>query len=67
MAQYEDGKMDNKEKKVDREKVVLLHSKEKGATGIFDGKSAGSTFERVTWVETKGRKKKRFRTTDTYY
>lgn len=51
--------------KVDREKVVLLHSKDKGATGIFDGISAGSTFERVTWVETKERKKKR--TTDTYY
>ena len=37
-------------------KVVLLFSKEKGATGIFDGISAGS--ERVTWVEMKRRKKK---------
>jgi hypothetical protein len=46
---------------VDREKVVLLHSKDKGATGIFDGISAGSTFERVTWVETKERKKKNYR------
>ena len=36
-------------------KVVLLFSKEKGATGIFDGISAGS--ERVTWVEMKRRKK----------
>lgn len=48
--------------KVDREKVVLLHSKDKGATGIFDGISAGSTFERVTWVETKERKKKELQT-----
>jgi hypothetical protein len=45
-------------------KVVLLFSKEKGATGIFDGISAGS--ERVTWVEMKRRKKKWFRTTDNY-
>lgn len=56
MAQFEDRKKDNKEKKKKRgSRKVLLYSKD-AATGILTVQPVQSTFKRVICVETKEKK-----------